>query len=321
MKKLLIAFILIVVIVVGGAITYVKVVLPSVGSAPDLTINITPERIERGKYLANHVAVCIDCHSERNWNKFAAPPMAGTFGGGGEVFTEEFGFPGTYYAKNITPFGIGQWTDGELFRAITTGVTQTGDAMFPVMPYPHYGLMNEEDLFSIIAYIRTLEPIKKEIPQSESNFPVNFIINIIPQPAQFSDIPDKGNLVEYGKYITNMAGCIDCHTKQVRGKLVEGMHFAGGFEFKIPQGTVVSSNITMDRETGIGSWNADMFVARFKQYADSGYVSPPVGPKSFQTVMPWTMYGGMHEEDLRAIYAYISSLQPISNDVGDKFIP
>ena len=53
---------------------------------------------------------------------------------GGDVFDQKFGFPGKYYAKNITPEGISRYTDGELFRVITTGVTKEGKALFPVMP-------------------------------------------------------------------------------------------------------------------------------------------------------------------------------------------
>lgn len=321
MKKLLIGLILLLIIVVGGGLTYVKVFLPNVGDAPDLTIEITPERVARGKYLANHVAVCIDCHSQRDWGQFAGPPVEGTFGGGGEVFNQEFGFPGNYFAKNITPYGIGNWTDGEVLRAITTGVSKQGNALFPIMPYPHYGQMSEEDLFSIIAYIRSLDPIKKDIPQSESDFPINFIINTMPQPASYTSVPDKSSKVDYGKYMVNASGCIDCHTKQEKGQLVEGMHFAGGFDFKLPMGIVTSPNITPDKVTGIGSWNEDMFVARFKQYQDSNYVNPAVGPRDFQTVMPWTMYAGMEEDDLRAIFAYLQSLKPINNQISARFVP
>lgn len=321
MKKLLLAFVLVAIIVIGGALTYVKTFLPNVGDAPDITIEITPERVARGKYIANNVAVCIDCHSQRDWGTFAAPPIEGTFGGGGEIFSEDFGFPGNYYSKNITPYGIGDWTDGEVLRAITTGVSKEGNALFPIMPYPHYGTLTEEDLYSIIAYVRSLEPIKKDIPASTSNFPINFLINTMPQPAKFGTTPDKNNKVEYGRYLTNMAGCIECHTKQEKGQLLDGMHFAGGFDFKLPMGTVTSPNITPDKATGIGTWNEDMFVARFKQYADSNYIPQKVGENDFQTVMPWTMYAGMEENDLRAMFAYLRSLEPINNPVATRFTP
>jgi hypothetical protein len=62
----------------------------------------------------------------------------------------------------------------------------------------------------------------------------------------------------------NAAGCIDCHTQQVRGEPIKGLEFAGGFELRFPEGTVRSANITTDEETGLGSWTTDEFVGRFK---------------------------------------------------------
>ena len=83
-------------LLVAGLLAYVKTALPNVGPAPELKIEKTTARIERGKYLANHVAVCIDCHSARDWSKYSAPPVAGTFGQGGEIFDQNLGFRGTY---------------------------------------------------------------------------------------------------------------------------------------------------------------------------------------------------------------------------------
>ncbi|HEY5919236.1 MAG TPA: cytochrome C, partial [Chryseolinea sp.] len=97
--------------------------------------------------------------------------------------------------------------------------------------------------------------------------------------------------------------------------------FGGGREFGFPDGSRVSSaNITPDKETGIGNWTREQFVARFKMYTDSSYVLPSVGPGEFNTIMPWTMYAGMTEEDLSAIFAYLQTVAPISNQVT-KFSP
>src|SRR5687768_11646792 len=124
---------------VAGLASYIKFGLPNVGPAPELKVEASAERIARGKYLANHVMVCMDCHSTRNWNEFSAPPVPGTLGKGGEVFDHKMGFPGVYYASNITPSGIGDWTDGEIFRAITSGVRKNDKPIFPVMPHKNYG--------------------------------------------------------------------------------------------------------------------------------------------------------------------------------------
>ena len=134
---------------------YLNIVFPKVSPAEDLKIEYTADRIERGAYLANHVAVCMDCHSQRDFSLFSGPPAPGTLGKGGDRFDHGMGFPGVFYAKNITPFGISDYSDGELYRLITTGVTNDGRAMFPLMPYKYYGKMDPEDIYDIIAYIRS----------------------------------------------------------------------------------------------------------------------------------------------------------------------
>lgn len=322
MKKALkvLMYILIVLLVgIGGLLAYVKMALPNVGEAPVLSIEVTPERVERGKYLAYNVAVCIDCHSTRDWKKFSGPIVAGTEGEGGEIFDQTMGFPGKFISKNITPFSLGDWTDGEVFRAITSGVSKDGSALFPVMPHPNYGRMAEEDIYSIIAYLRTLEPIESHPEQSKPDFPMNFILNTIPKKPVFSSIPPKTELVNYGRYVINAASCSECHTNQVKGKIV-GEPFAGGFEFLFPDGSIVrSSNIT-PHQTGIGNWSKEQFVNRFKMYADSSYAPHSVATGEFQTVMPWMLYAQMETDDLEAIYHYLQSIQPV-DQVNVVFSP
>jgi mono/diheme cytochrome c family protein len=304
-----------VLVLVGGLLTYVKNALPDVGAAPEIKITATPALIERGEYLANSVAVCMDCHSTRDWSNFAGPADTTTWGRGGEIFDQQFGFPGAFYSKNITPAGIGSWTDGEVYRAITSGVSKDGSALFPVMPHPNYGKMATEDIYAIIAYLRTLKPIDNNVPQSVADFPMNFIINTIPAKASPQAIPDTANKVEYGKYLLNAAACSECHTKQEKGQKIPGMELAGGFEFPIATGTVRSSNITPDNETGIGDWSESAFINRFKMYGDSSYTPAKISAGEFNTVMPWIMYASMKREDLAAIYAYLKTVTPVKNNV------
>lgn len=305
--------------VIIGLLSYVKLVLPAVPLEENIKVESTPERIERGKYLANCVTVCMDCHSTRDWKKFSGPLVEGTLGNGGEEFSQKYGFPGLFYSKNITPAGIGNWSDAELLRVITSGVNKNGKALFPVMPHPRYGQMDKEDIYCIMAYIRSLSPIKKDVPESSPDFPMNFIINTIPKPASFNTKPSESDQLAYGKYLFNAAACGDCHTKQDKGKPIEGMELAGGFEFPLISGGVVrSANITPDLETGIGKWNEETFLKRFQQYADSSYTPHEVEPNTFNTVMPWMMYSHMKESDLKAIYAFMRTLKPIKNEV-EKF--
>jgi mono/diheme cytochrome c family protein len=293
---------------------YVKFALPNVGEAIEIQVDKSTEQIERGKYLANHVTVCMDCHSTRDWSKFSGPLDSNFFGSGGEKFSKEFGFPGTYYSKNITPYGIGNWTDGEIKRAIVSGVTKNNKAIFPLMPHGAYGKMDENDIHSIIAYLRTLKSIKKDIPESVSDFPMNFIINTIPQKPTFKPKPDTSDVLAYGQYLFTAAACTECHTKQDKGKPVEGMNLAGGFEFPLPTGIVRSANITADQETGIGKWSEEAFINRFKQY-DSNYTPTKVSNGQFNTVMPWMMYAGMTKSDLKAIFTYLKTIKPVNNKV------
>lgn len=113
------------------------------------------------------------------------------------------------------------------------------------------------------------------------------------------------------------AGCMDCHTKQEKGKFV-GEVFAGGFEFMLPDGSgsiVRSSNLTPDKTTGIGNWTKEQFITRFKMYSDSSYKHIIVKSGEFQTPMPWTMYTGMTTDDLAAIYEYLHNLKPVENSI------
>ncbi len=320
-KRIFGGLLLVFLLITLAAVGYVKLFLPNVGTAPVKNIEQTAKRIARGEYLANHVTICIDCHSKRDWTRFSGPPMEDSKGMGGELFDQKFGFPGTYYAKNITPEGISRYSDGELFRVITTGVNKDGKAMFPVMPYHYYGQMDEEDINSIIAYIRTLKPIKNAVPPSVSDFPMSIIINTIPEKATLSKMPDKTDVENYGKYLVNAAACKECHTQFSKGKLIAGTEFGGGREFPFPDGSMVrSGNISPDGATGIGKWNEELFINLFHSRSDSATLASKLKPGEFNTIMPWTMYGKMTDEDLKAIYTYLKTVAPINNNV-QKFSP
>lgn len=320
MKTLLkvIAFILgaIVILALGG-VAFLQLGFPKVDPAPELTLEYTPDRIERGAYLANHVTVCMDCHSKRDFSQFSGPPTPGTLGAGGDRFDQSMGLPGVFYAKNITPHGISSYTDGELFRLITTGVTNDNRPMFPLMPYSYYGKMDPEDIYDIIAYIRSIPSVENDIPDSKADFPVNLLLRTMPVNATPVVKPAPTDLVAYGAYLVNASSCAECHTQvDPQGMIIQDQKFAGGRSFPMPGGVMVtSSNLTPDKETGIGNWTEAQFVARFKQYTDSAYVNPTVAPGEFNSIMPWTMYAGMKEEDLKAIYAYLKTIKPIKNEV------
>lgn len=318
--KLMVVLFGIVILLVVAAAAYVKLALPDTGKPPLITVSSSPDRVANGRYLANHVTVCMDCHSSRDWTLFTGPMKKEGFGAGGEVFNQQMGFPGTFYAPNITPYALKTWTDGEILRAVTAGVNKDGQALFPLMAAHRFGKMDKEDIYDIIAYLRTLNPVQKDVLRSQPDFPVNFIINTMPQKAAFQQKPSTRDTVLYGAYLTNAAGCVDCHSQTGKGSLVKGTEFGGGMEFKMPTGIVRSPNITADLSTGLGRWTKEAFVQRFKAYADSNFRAQKVEQGGMNTPMPWTMYAGMRAKDLEAIHAYLRSVKPIQHQVV-KYTP
>ncbi|HRO42838.1 MAG TPA: cytochrome C [Flavipsychrobacter sp.] len=318
-KWLGIALTVFVFIILAG-VGYLKFMLPNVGDAPDLKVEITQERVERGKYLANSVTVCMDCHSKRDWSQWAGPLVPGTNGGGGEPFDRKMGFPGDFYSKNITPYGLKDWTDGQVYRAITTGVNKDNEPLFPVMPYHYYGQMDTEDVYSIIAYIRTLPSINNDVPKADPDFPFSLIMHTIPHKAAPSPKPDPSDSVAYGGYLVKISGCVECHSKfNEKQQMIAGTEFGGGRQFPMSGGTLTTPNITPDA-TGLGYWSKEKFIAAFKKYQDSAYVSPKLAITDFNTLMPWVMYSAMTESDLSSMYQYLKTVKPISNEVT-KFAP
>jgi len=274
--------------------------------------------IERGDYLANHVAACIHCHSKRDFNKFSGPVMPGTEGGGGEVFSNEIldAIPGVFYGKNITPdneTGIGTWTDDEILRAITQGISKKGDTLFALMPYVNFNRMAKDDLMAIIAYLRTLKPIKNKIPERKMMIPIAmaYPAQALQHTLDNNVRPAASDIVKYGEYMATVADCATCHTPFVKGQLDFSRMYAGGNTFHIGKTTVNSANISTDTATGLGSWTEERFMNKFIPYREEkGY---NYDPGNQNTVMPLVDYAGMKDDDLKAIYAYLHTVKPVKN--------
>jgi len=254
---------------------------------------------------------CIECHSQTDNSYYANPVVSGTEGMGGLAFVESFG---TIYASNITPSALHSWSDGELIRAIAEGVSKNGDPLFPIMPSSRYRQMDQEDLYSVIAYVKALKPIENKVPKKRLSLPFKYIERTFPQSYEPTPAPPRTDAIAYGKYLATIADCIMCHTPKTKsGKPIEGMELAGGNEYpEYGGGTVISTNITIDIETGIGDWDEEFFIERFKEWGTGENIS---AEPDDNTVMPWISFSGMTEEDLRAIFAYIQSVKPVTNKV------
>jgi mono/diheme cytochrome c family protein len=210
----------------------------------------TPERVARGQYLAENLLNCFACHSDREWTKHDAPVVAGTHGAGSPAFGL-LDLPGDVRPPNISPdpeTGAGNWTDDQLARAIREGIGIDGRALFPFMPYENFRSLSDEDLASVIVYLRSMPPVRRAVPRTELIFPVKYLIRSAPHPlTEPVPAPDQSTAVKRGEYLVTIGGCRDCHTVQTNGQRVAALDLSGGFLLRGPWGDVTSANITPDR--------------------------------------------------------------------------
>jgi Cytochrome c len=287
---------------------------PRVRPLTSRTFEATPARLERGKYLATSIG-CLYCHSPHEWSNTDTPILPGMAGAGQQLLYADL--PGKIFAPNLTPdkeTGAGNWSDDMLARAIREGIGHDGRALFPIMPYPHYRNMPDEDLASIVVYLRTLPAVKNALPESEIIFPVKYIIRNVPEPITGPvPAPDISDSVKRGRFLVNLVGCADCHTpvdKQHRP--IQGMEFAGGQVLSAPWGTVASANITPD-PSGISYYDEATFIKAMR--------TGVVGARQLSKTMPWSVVGTMTDEDLAGMFAYLKTLKPISHRVDNTLPP
>jgi len=315
-KVVLVLFALLAIVLAAG-FTYFFVLLPRDIPVPEVSIERTPERVARGDYLANHVLACTYCHSRRDWRYFSGPVIDEYRGAGGEVFDRSVGFPGRLISGNITPAAVGDWSDGELLRAITSGLSRDGTPLFPVMPYDAYRRLTTEDAYAVIAYLRTLPPAAGgPTGERELGFPLNLIVRTIPAPAEPASV-DPADTTAYGEYLAMLGGCTFCHTPvDERQQAIRSMRLGGGRALPVQGVPVRSSNISADRETGIGNWSRERFIARFRAYAGPEGGRLEADKVGYNTGMPWTLYAGMTDADLGAIYDFLMQSPPVRNRVS-----
>ena len=312
LRRIVLAVLGLSLVLVGGGYLYLFVILPRDLPVPDLAIELTPERVERGTYLATAVYGCAYCHSERDWTLYGGPPKPGTIGKGGERFDQSLGLSGMIVSPNITPYALGDWSDGEVYRAIVSGLHKDGYAFFPIMPFDVYLYLPEEDLYALVAWVRSLEPIAHDTPPRDPSLMMQFVGNIRALPAD-PWVIDDSDPVQRGERMAVIAGCRFCHTPaDERAQALPGMTLAGGLGMVANGVTVYSANITPDIETGIGRWSEADFIRRFKSFEGLRISAETVG---FQTQHAWTEYAQMTESDLADIYAYLMAQPAVSNRV------
>jgi mono/diheme cytochrome c family protein len=278
-----------------SAVISIAFIMPAAAQSDDALV-------KRGAYLVNGPVACSNCHGTRNPDFSIADGME--FAGGFHIVDPAF----DVYAANITPdkeTGIGDWTDEQIIKAIREGVDPEGDIIFPPMPSPTYNNMSDDDAKAIVAYLRTLKPVRHEVEESHWNIPQQAM-----PPAKGAPAPAMSDKVAYGGYIVNaLAHCFECHTPMGPTGPDMSRMGAGGLEITLAPGmSVYTSNITPDPETGIGNWSdEDIKQAITKGITPQGrHVSPP---------MPFPWFNNMTADDLDAVVAYLHTIPAVSNKV------
>ena len=187
--------------------------------------------MERGTYLTQSIVACGNCHTpkDRDGKPIADRELAGGFVINAPVFHS--------VSPNITPdkeTGIGNWTDDQIVDAIRNGKRPDGTTIGPPMPIEYYHNLSDSDVRAIVAYLRTVKPIKNKTEKSTYK---------IPLPAQYgptvTSVPDmpRTDKVAYGRYLATALGhCMDCHTPMVNGRSDMTKVGAGGRQFEVHGG-------------------------------------------------------------------------------------
>ncbi len=249
-------------------------------SAPAPVTNVagTPEQIQRGKAISD--GFCSACHSK-----------TGSLTGGldiGEHFPMHIG---SFVSSNLTPVGrVTRWSDGDIFRAIRNSVDPDGRWLI-IMSYTNAGKLSDEDIGAVIAYMRNLPAIGKTTDNPPDHLNLLGIMllgaGMLPtgNPVSITPIaaPPAGSTLEYGEYILSYQDCRGCH----------GAKLTGGVPGQLgPLGPDLNL---------VKRWKLEEFVATMRTGVD------PNGHE-LSKEMPWRPIGRMSDEELGAVYEYLTHL-------------
>ena len=306
------------ILIAVGTVLYVNATWDSPVRRPAANLVAPSDEVSlaRGRHLYTLTANCWGCHGGKGG---LAPDEPQTGGREFDLTGIGPGF-GFYYASNLTPdrdTGIGAWTDGELVRAIREGINRRNQIIFPVMAYQFYHGLSDADALAIVAYMKSLPPVRNQVPSRRLSFPTKALIALgilRPEPPVTTEVqaPRKGATAEYGKYLAwHASGCAECHSPRAArdGSLDMTRPLAGGlFPFPEENLEMTGSNLTPDPATGIGSWSE----AQFMKAMRSG--TRPDG-RVLVTFMPWPLYTHWSDDELRAAWLYMRSLPPQMHEV------
>ncbi len=305
-------------LLVVGLVTFVLITWnrPVSRSGPELIAPIDTKTLARGDFLYNYSMQCWHCHGSEGSHSSGESQA-----GGREFDVSEVG-PGFgyYYASNLTPdfeTGIGNWSDSELVRAIREGLDKDGQLIMPIHPFEFNHGLSDEDALALAAYMRSLSPIYNKVPDSLPSFAAKALmaLGIIKPAPPISDlVPSlpRGVNVAYGKYLAwHASGCAECHTPRDPNtvQIDHTRPFAGGLVSFPEEGfTTTGSNLTPCKTTGIGDWSEqDFLTAMHTGMRPDGTIMLPFHP--------WPYFDKWSDEDLRAVWLYLSSLEAVTHAV------
>ncbi len=251
--------------------------------------------VERGAYLVNTIMTCNNCHTPIGPK---GPDFDKALSGGLTFDVPPF----TVTAPNITQdkeTGIGGWSDAEIKTLLRTGVRPSGVPVAPIMPTGYYGIATEADIDAIVAYLRTVKPLKHKV--ADPVYRVTVPREVFPGTEK--PWATTGNTpAERGFYLASLGHCMECHTPlEPTGHDFAHKLGIGGQEFPGPWGKSVSRNLTADPEHGLGKWS-DAEIKRAITTGvsrDGSKLKPPMG---------FPYYAHMADADLDAIIAWLRTV-------------
>ncbi len=301
----LLVLLIIAIAILAGIVINAKGIPFYENKAPDLTISVDSAGIAEGARMAS--MLCVSCHGSND----------GRLGGNHMVDAAEFG---EIHAPNITQhptFGITDYTDGEIAYLLRTGIKKDGQYAPPYMV--KLPLMSDEDLHNVIAFLRSdhpmVQPSDNDEPLSKPNFLTKMLSKIafkpLPYPDQPIPEPDRSDKVSWGRYLaTAKFDCFSCHSADFKTLNPMEPHKTPGFMGggnPIPdlEGMIIlSANLTMDKETGLGNWTEAEFMRTVKL---------GIRPDGSQVRFPMLPYTLLTDEELSAIWAYLQTVPVIRN--------
>ena len=247
--------------------------------------------------------ICASCHGDPAVDDEMHDDATVPFSGGRPF---ELGPLGTIVAPNITSdqvFGIGALADEDLVRALRYGISHEGRPLAPIMPFAD---LADDDLRAVISFLRTLPAVPRPAPAHEITWLGSLGLRLVISAQGPSGNPPPrmapARDAQYGRYLAHtVANCHGCHTRRsmLTGKFT-GPLFGGGLTLKEKTGTFVTPNLTSAPSGVLNDMSESDFIERFRMRSRQTSGSP----------MPWVAYGRMTDEDLGAIYRYLSTLPP-----------